>query len=74
MTDMILDHMDKGFLENIIDMFKKDETLYPVLISMLRDERMRVRIGATALVEELMKNLQTPFILKTAVEVHVYPC
>lgn len=62
LIDMILDHMDKGFLENIIDMFKHDETLYPVLILMLRDERMRVRIGATALVEELVKDSPGPFV------------
>jgi HEAT repeat protein len=62
LTDMILDHMDKGFLENIIDMFKKDEALYPVLIPMLRDERLRVKIGATALVEELVKNSQASFV------------
>lgn len=60
LTDMILDYMDKGFLENILDMFKHDETLYPVLIPMLRDERMRVKIGATALAEELIKFTQAP--------------
>ncbi len=50
---MVLDYMEKGFLENIIDMFKHDESLFPLVIDMIRDERIRVRLGATALVEEL---------------------
>ncbi|TAN44594.1 MAG: HEAT repeat domain-containing protein [Nitrospirae bacterium] len=53
---MICDHMEKGFLDNIIDMLKHDETLFPVIIDMVKDERLRVRIGATALVEELVKD------------------
>ncbi|MDI6800800.1 MAG: HEAT repeat domain-containing protein [Thermodesulfovibrionales bacterium] len=59
---MILDHMKKGFLENIIDMFKHDESLYPLIIDMIKDERMRVRLGATALVEELIKARPEPLI------------
>lgn len=50
---MILDYMQKGFLDNIIDMFKHDKSLYPLIIDMIKDERMRVRLGAVALVEEL---------------------
>lgn len=52
---MVLDYMEKGFLENIIDMFKHDEGLFPLIIDMIKDERVRVRLGATALVEELIK-------------------
>ena len=52
---MVLDYMDNGYLENIIDMFKHDESLYPLVIDMIRDERVRVRLGAAALVEELIK-------------------
>ncbi len=55
---MILDHMEKGFLENIIDMFKHDESLFPLI----RDERVRVRLGATALVEELIRHKPEPLI------------
>lgn len=51
---MVLDYMEKGFLENIIDMFKHDESLFPMIIDMIKDERVRVRLGATALVEELI--------------------
>lgn len=50
---MIADYMEKGFLENIIDMFKHDKSLYPFVGNMLGDERMGVRIGTVALVEAL---------------------
>ena len=50
---MIADYMEKGFLENIIDMFKHDKSLYPFIGTLLDDERMGVRIGITALVETL---------------------
>jgi hypothetical protein len=52
---MIADYMEKGFLENIIDMFRHDETLYPLIGELMTDERMRVRLGMTALVETLVK-------------------
>ncbi len=53
---MVLDYMEKGFLENIIDMLRRDESLYPLVIDMIGDDRMRVRLGATALVEEMVHN------------------
>ncbi len=58
---MILDHMEKGFLENIIDMLRHDESLYPLVIDMVLDDRMRVRLGATALVEEMVRNNPASF-------------
>lgn len=50
---MIADYMDGGFLDNIIDMFKHDKNYFPYIGTLLGDERMAVRIGATALVEIL---------------------
>lgn len=58
---MVLDHMEKGFLDNIIDMFKHDKSLYPLIVDMIKDERMRVRLGAVALVEDLVKNSKAEF-------------
>jgi HEAT repeat protein len=52
---MIADYMEKGFLENIIDMFRHDKGLYPLIGGLMTDERMRVRLGMTALVETLAK-------------------
>ena len=53
MRDMLIQYMGKGFLENIIAMFRQDSSLYPFVADMLGDEQIRVRLGATALVEEL---------------------
>ncbi len=58
---MVLDHMEKGFLDNIIDMFKHDKSLYPLIVEMIKDERMRVRLGAVALVEDLVKTSKEEF-------------
>ncbi len=52
---MVADHMEQGFLENIVDMFKHDTTLYAILPHLLTDERIVVRIGATALIESLQE-------------------
>jgi len=52
---MIADYMQKGFLENIVDMFKHDTSLYSMVGELLKDERVRVRIGVAALLEELGK-------------------
>lgn len=53
MLKMIADYMEKGFLDNIIDMFKHDKNLYSLIGDLLGDERSRVRIGVVALVETL---------------------
>ncbi len=46
--------MENGFLENIIDMFKHDRSLYRFLPGLMSDERQRVRLGMVALVEALI--------------------
>jgi HEAT repeat protein len=53
MKTMLIEYMGKGFLENIIALFKEDRSLYRFLAAMLGDDNLRVRLGATALVEEL---------------------
>lgn len=50
---MIADYMENGFLENTIDMFKYDKTLYPLIGGLIGDKRIKVRVGAVALVEAL---------------------
>jgi HEAT repeat protein len=52
---MLADYMENGLLDNIIDMFKHDQGLYAYIGDLITDERIRVRIGATALVESLRK-------------------
>ena len=55
MKKMVADYMEKGCLDNIIDMYKHDESLYEYVADLLKDERMRVRIGIIALIEALQK-------------------
>lgn len=45
--------MENGFLDNIIDMFRRDRELYRYIGDLMGDERSRVRIGTVALVELL---------------------
>jgi len=53
MRALIADHMEAGFLENIIDMFLHDSGLYNLVGELIQDERVRVRVGVTALMEDL---------------------
>ncbi len=53
MLKMLTDHMEDGFLDNIIALFRKDEDLYNLIGDMLGDERIRVRLGTIALIETL---------------------
>jgi len=67
---MIADYMENGLLDNIIDMFKHDTNLYEFTGDLLTDERMRVRIGTTALIETLKQedpenvNRSIPYIIQ----------
>jgi HEAT repeat protein len=54
MKAMLIEYMGRGFLENIIALFKQDSSLYRFVADMLGDESLRVRLGATALAEELV--------------------
>ncbi len=55
MKAMLIEYMGKGFLDNIIALFRQDGALYPFIADMLGDENLRVRLGTVALVEELAK-------------------
>jgi hypothetical protein len=50
---MLADYMENGLLDNIVDMFKHDQSLYDYIPGLITDERMRVRIGTVALLETL---------------------
>ncbi len=56
MKAMLIDYMGKGFLDNIIALFRQDPAVYRYLADMLGDDNIRVRLGATALVEELVRD------------------
>jgi HEAT repeat protein len=55
MRAMLVDYMGRGFLDNIIALFRRDTTVYPYIADMLGNDHIRVRIGAMALIEELVK-------------------
>jgi HEAT repeat protein len=50
---MLIEYMGRGFLDNIIALFRQDRSLCRFVPDMLGDENMRVRLGITALVEEM---------------------
>jgi HEAT repeat protein len=54
MRFMLIEYMGNGFLDNIIAMFRQDSSLYRFIPDLLGDDNLRVRLGATALVEELV--------------------
>lgn len=55
MKAMLIEYMGKGFLENIIAMFRQDRTLNRFIPDMLAHDELQVRIGTVALVEDLVK-------------------
>jgi len=55
MRAMLIEYMGKGFLENIIAMMKQDPSVVRFIPDLLGDDAIMVRLGATALVEELAK-------------------
>lgn len=65
MKEMLIDYMGRGYLDNIIALFRQDATVYRFIADMLGDDNIRVRLGATALVEELAREHRNE--LKTAV-------
>ncbi len=53
MRDMLVEYMGKGFLENIVSLFKQEPALARFIPDMIGQENLGVRLGTTALVEEL---------------------
>jgi HEAT repeat protein len=55
MRDLLIDYMGRGFLDNIIALCRQDLSVVRFIPDMLGAENIRVRLGATALVEELAR-------------------
>lgn len=51
--DMLIDHMGRGFLENIAALLRQEPDLARFIPDMISQENLGVRLGTTALVEEL---------------------
>jgi hypothetical protein len=52
MKELLIEYMGKGFLDNILALFRQDPSLCRLIPAMLGAESLHVRLGATALVEE----------------------
>jgi HEAT repeat protein len=65
MRDMLIDYMGKGFLDNIVALCRQDLSVIRFIPDMLGADNIRVRLGATALVEELAPQYRNE--LRTAV-------
>ena len=55
LLQVIGDFLEMGHVENIVAMFKKDDSLYELIGDLLRDERFAVRLGTAVLFEELVQ-------------------
>jgi len=53
---MLIDYMGRGFLDNIAALMKQDPSMVRFLPDLLGDDAIVVRLGTTALVEELVKD------------------
>ena len=62
---MLIDYMSRGFLENIVALMKQDPTKVRFIPDLVGDDNIMVRLGATALIEELVQEHRQ--ILKEAV-------
>jgi len=52
---VIGDFLEMGHVENIVAMFKQDDSLYDLTGDLIRDERFAVRLGMAVLFEELVR-------------------
>ena len=55
MRTMLIEYMGRGFLDNIIALMKQDPATVRFIPDLIGDDTVMVRLGATALVEELVK-------------------
>ncbi|GAB6182848.1 HEAT repeat domain-containing protein [Thermodesulfovibrio hydrogeniphilus] len=51
--NMLFDYLDNGYLENIITFFEHEPNEMRLIPKMLQDERIRIRVGALAIIESL---------------------
>ncbi len=52
-TKLIAEDLEGGKLESVTELFRYNNTLYLIVGNLLRDERMKVRLGANMLIDEL---------------------
>jgi HEAT repeat protein len=52
-TQLIAEDLESGALEKVIELFRYNKALYLIVGNLTRDERMKVRLGANMLMDEL---------------------
>ena len=52
-TKLIAEDLESGALAKVIELFRYNKTLYQVVANLLQDNRMKVRLGANMLIDEL---------------------
>ncbi|GAQ94170.1 HEAT repeat-containing protein [Thermodesulfovibrio aggregans] len=63
--EMLFDYLDNGYLENIITFFEHEPEQIKLIPKMIADERLRVKVGAFAIIEEI--KLKNPALLQEIV-------
>lgn len=63
--EMLFEYLDNGYLENIITFFIHEPSEIHLIPKMIADERLRVKVGAFAIIEELKE--KNPEVLKEIV-------
>ncbi|HQA04499.1 MAG TPA: HEAT repeat domain-containing protein [Thermodesulfovibrio thiophilus] len=63
--EMLFDYLDNGYLENIITFFEHDPEQIYLIPKMIKDERIRIKVGAIAIIEEIKE--KNPEVLKKIV-------
>jgi HEAT repeat protein len=56
MRAMLIEYMGRGFLENIVALMRQDASSVRFIPDLVGDDAIVVRLGATALVEELARD------------------
>jgi hypothetical protein len=64
--EMLFDYLDNGYLENIITFFEHEPDQIKLIPKMLADERLRIKVGAFAIIEEI--KAKNPAILQEIVQ------
>lgn len=52
-AERVAEFLERGLLDVLVDLFRSDPALYGLLGELLADQRLGVRLGASALIEDL---------------------
>jgi hypothetical protein len=64
-TQLIADDLEGGQLDKVTALFRSNKALYSIVGSLIRDDRMKVRLGTNMLIDELQ--VEKPEDVKLAI-------